>query len=327
MREFALRCRKIVHSTAAVPSVHSMFPMLADPPVSRPVPKCPSWPVGVRVRRVAGARALDSVASVTGDDVRAAAELCRRVLEPALGVTWSVAVPGLEFTVASVVAHAAEAPLWYSVDLWSGRENAAFEVKVLPDAANASLLTSLVAASAALAAGVDTAPPGTRGFHPFGSPDPEGFAAMGCDELLVHGDDAAAGSACPSRRTGGWPPPSSPDSFPGTPWVPTTIRGNCCCGPTDVSRSRGEPARAGGAGTALRSPNGTARAAERRREPASGVPAGYGRSGAATGWTTAVSITTMSAPCRHAMSPTTAPSRERGSFQANATKSGKAAMV
>ncbi len=94
---------------------------------------------------------------MTGDDVRAAAELCRRALEPALGATWSVPVPGLDFTVASVVAHAAEAMLWYSVDMWSGRENAAFEVKVLPDAPNETLLCSLLAASRTRG-GIDTAP-------------------------------------------------------------------------------------------------------------------------------------------------------------------------
>ena len=83
--------------------------------------------------------------------------------------------------------------LWYSVDLWSGLENAAFEVQVLPDAPNDRLLTSLTAASRALAAGIDATPADTRGFHPFGSPDAAGFAAMACDELLVHGDDAARG--------------------------------------------------------------------------------------------------------------------------------------
>ncbi len=133
------------------------------------------------------------VAPVTGDDVLAAAELCERILEPALTADWTVPVPGLDFTVASVVAHTAAAPLWYSVDMWSGREDAAFEVRVAADASNGRLLTSLLAASRALGAGVDAAPPETRGFHPFGSPDPAGFAAMGCDELLVHGDDAARG--------------------------------------------------------------------------------------------------------------------------------------
>ena len=130
---------------------------------------------------------------MTGDDVVAAADRCRQLLEPMLSADWSVPVPGLEFTVAGVVAHAAEAALWYSIDMWSGRENAAFEVKVVSEASNDRLLTSLVAAARALASGVDAAPPGTRGFHPFGSPDPAGFAAMACDELLVHGDDAARG--------------------------------------------------------------------------------------------------------------------------------------
>ena len=140
---------------------------------------------------------------MTGDDVLAAAELCRTMLEPALAADWAVPVPGLEFTVASVVAHAAEAPLWYSLDIWSGQEDAAFEVKVRPDAPNERLLASLVASASALAAGVDAAPAGTRGFHPFGSPDPAAFAAMACDELLVHGDDAARGlglAFVPDRR-------------------------------------------------------------------------------------------------------------------------------
>jgi uncharacterized protein (TIGR03083 family) len=128
-----------------------------------------------------------------GDDVLAAADVCRRTLDPVLTADWSVPVPGLDFTVAAVVAHAAEAPLWYSVDMWSGQENAAFEVKILADAPNERLLASMVASARALAAGVDAAPADMRGFHPFGSPDPAAFAAMACDELLVHGDDAARG--------------------------------------------------------------------------------------------------------------------------------------
>ena len=119
------------------------------------------------------------VAAVTGDDVRVAAEMCERLLEPALGADWNVPVPGLEFTVASVVAHAAEIPLWYSVDMWSGRENAAFEVKVLVDASNSSLLTSLLAASRGLAAGVDAAPAETRWFPPLRFAGPLGVRGDG----------------------------------------------------------------------------------------------------------------------------------------------------
>ena len=116
----------------------------ADPRAFAPVPSVPTrrrWPHRrSRVERslvVAPSQSratrptIIRVAAVTGDDVRAAAELCERILEPALGADWNVPVPDLEFTVATVVAHAAESPLWYSVDMWSGRENAAFEVKVL----------------------------------------------------------------------------------------------------------------------------------------------------------------------------------------------------
>jgi hypothetical protein len=130
---------------------------------------------------------------VTGDDVRVAAELCRQLLEPALDADWSAPVPELDFTVSGVIGHAAQAALWYPIDMWSGPENASFEVKILDDTGNRRLLASLLGASQVMAAALDAAPPTLRGFHPFGSPDPSGFAAMTCDELLVHGRDAAQG--------------------------------------------------------------------------------------------------------------------------------------
>jgi uncharacterized protein (TIGR03083 family) len=136
---------------------------------------------------------LDMVTCVRGGDVLVAAELFEEMLEPNLGADWGAPVPGLDFTVSSVVAHVSGALLWYSVDLWCGRGDAAFDLQVHADAPNDRLLTGLTAGSRALAAGIDAAPADTRGFHPFGSPDPEGFAAMACDELLVHGDDAARG--------------------------------------------------------------------------------------------------------------------------------------
>jgi hypothetical protein len=129
-----------------------------------------------------------------GNDVLAAVRTCRDALEPALDRDWSVAVPDLEFSVASVLAHAATATTWYALDVWSGPgEDAAFETNVRADADNRKILTSLGAAAHVCAAAVDAAPATVRGFHPFGPADPDGFAAMACDELLVHGDDAARG--------------------------------------------------------------------------------------------------------------------------------------
>jgi uncharacterized protein (TIGR03083 family) len=135
---------------------------------------------------------------VTGDDVLAAADTCHDFLQQAAAADWGVPVPGLDFTVTSVVAHAANGPLWYALDLWGGpSDDAAFDLKVRRDAANTALVTSLRSAARVCAASVDAAPGETRGFHPAGAADPSGFAAMACDELLVHTDDAARGLGLP----------------------------------------------------------------------------------------------------------------------------------
>jgi uncharacterized protein (TIGR03083 family) len=135
---------------------------------------------------------------INGDDIRAAAAACRAFLEPAADADWTAPVPGLEFTVASVVAHAANGPLWYTVDLWGGPDDStAFDLNVQRDAASEVLLVSLRSAAHACAASVDAAPADTRGYHPQGAADPSGFAAMACDELLVHTDDAARGLGLP----------------------------------------------------------------------------------------------------------------------------------
>lgn len=135
---------------------------------------------------------------ITGNDVLLAAETCHEFLEASAGADWSAPVPGLDFTVTSVVAHAANGPLWYALDLWGGPgDDAAFELNVRPDAPAPSLLVSLRSAARVCAASVDAASPGTRGFHPAGAADPSGFAAMACDELLVHTDDAARGLGSP----------------------------------------------------------------------------------------------------------------------------------
>jgi uncharacterized protein (TIGR03083 family) len=129
-----------------------------------------------------------------GSDVRAAAEAAIEFLNPQVAQDWSVPLPDLDFTVASVVAHAANSALWYAVDYTTGPgDDGAFDVKVLPDAEPARLLASLRSAATLCAMTVDALPATQRGFHPAGAADASGFAAMACDEILVHARDAATG--------------------------------------------------------------------------------------------------------------------------------------
>jgi len=103
---------------------------------------------------------------INGGDVRAASAACQSLLESAVDADWTAAVPGLDFTVASVVAHAANGPLWYALDLWGGPgDDAAFDLNVEADAPNAALLVSLRSAAQVCAASVVAAPADTRGFH------------------------------------------------------------------------------------------------------------------------------------------------------------------
>lgn len=132
---------------------------------------------------------------LNGGAVRRASALCAGVLRDRVDKAWDVPVPGLVLTVADVAAHVAQVCLWYAVDLASGpTETSVVDVSTAPEAPSAQLLGSVEAHASLLAAVIDDPSGGgdqRRGFHPFGTADPAGFAAMACDELLVHGDDVA----------------------------------------------------------------------------------------------------------------------------------------
>jgi hypothetical protein len=129
-----------------------------------------------------------------GSDVRAAADAALKFLEPLAVKDWSARLPGLDFTVASVIAHAANGPLWYAIDYTTGPgDDTAFEVSVLPDAGPGKLLMSMRTAATLCATMIDTLPETQRGYHPMGAADASGFAAMACDEILVHTRDAGTG--------------------------------------------------------------------------------------------------------------------------------------
>jgi uncharacterized protein (TIGR03083 family) len=126
--------------------------------------------------------------------VRQVAQLCTDFLADSVKADWTVGVPELKWTVAETMAHVAESCLWYAIDFSAqGKDLGAVEHRVKTDVSPSDLIDTLAAYASVLAAVIDTAPSGAQGFHPMGMADASGFAAMACDEMLIHTDDAARG--------------------------------------------------------------------------------------------------------------------------------------
>jgi uncharacterized protein (TIGR03083 family) len=128
---------------------------------------------------------------------RTAAECCACLdgsLGGSAGARWSSAIPEMEWSVDQAVAHIAFALLWYAMDLSAGTsELSVLDTTVKPGAAPADLVRAVRSYSHVLTSVIEAAPPDARGWHPAGIADASGFAAMGCDEMLVHTYDAARG--------------------------------------------------------------------------------------------------------------------------------------
>jgi hypothetical protein len=130
------------------------------------------------------------VTRLDGDAVRTAVAAFRELLERV--PDGEASVPVMEGTVLFVVEHVAGSVAHYAHDLAAGPSEVwATELLRLPDADLPKMSASVGAWAEVLARTLDAAAPSERGWHPFGRPDPTGYAAMACVEVLVHGADIA----------------------------------------------------------------------------------------------------------------------------------------
>src|SRR5205814_10489271 len=106
---------------------------------------------------------------------------------------WDAPAGGLDWTCRHTLAHAADCLVWYAANLARASTHLVEVAELARTAPAPILVDALRSAGALLAAAVTAATPEQRGPHPFGVADRSGFAAMGCDEVLVHGADVAAG--------------------------------------------------------------------------------------------------------------------------------------
>jgi len=148
------------------------------------------------------AKPTDERLRLEPDDLRWAARTCADALAPALDRDWRVRAGDLEWDAYTTLDHVVGALGYYAVNLaMRATVEVPFVTRSLTDELISAdprvpptrLVEALEAMAAVLADVVRAAPSGARGYHPDGLADVEGFIAMGCDEILVHGDDVARG--------------------------------------------------------------------------------------------------------------------------------------
>lgn len=126
--------------------------------------------------------------------VRETAAVCSGFLRGLADQDWGVLAPDVDMSIAAIVAHIADGCLWYALDLAAGgKDLKAVEHGVQVDAASSDLVDTLEVYANVVASVISAAPISARGFHPMGAADRSGFAAMACDEMLIHTNDAAGG--------------------------------------------------------------------------------------------------------------------------------------
>ncbi|WBB68325.1 hypothetical protein [Micromonospora sp. WMMD812] len=133
--------------------------------------------------------------AVTADDLDAAMSSVVARLRPATGLNWLARAGGLEWDCWHTAEHIGDCLMSFAGQLVAQPEKryVRFLASADRDASPDEVLEFAEAGGRILAATIRTSRADVRAYHPSGQADPEGFAAMGCVETLLHGDDIAQG--------------------------------------------------------------------------------------------------------------------------------------
>ena len=132
---------------------------------------------------------------VTADDLDAATACVARALGPVASRTWGDAPGTGTWDAWHTAEHLGDTLVSFAAQLVARPTSrfVRFMAVADEDATADGVLEMALTGSGVLAAVLRTSRPDARAFHPSGVADPEGFAGMGCVEVLVHGEDVARG--------------------------------------------------------------------------------------------------------------------------------------
>ncbi|HWH31102.1 MAG TPA: DinB family protein [Egibacteraceae bacterium] len=130
----------------------------------------------------------------TPEDLRRAAAAVVAALWPHRDGDWQVRAGELDWTCLDTLGHTVDALRFYAANLATRtRVRRAYPWAEAFGGTPEVWLLALEATAELLAVVAETTADDDRAFHPAGLADAEGFLAMGCDEVLVHGADVAQG--------------------------------------------------------------------------------------------------------------------------------------
>ena len=167
--------------------------------------------------------------TVTGADVRSAANSVVDLLTPVIdAAAWDRPAGALTWSCHRTLAHMPDCLYWYAANLARRSIRSVGSPDIATEAVT-ELVDMITSSAELLAIAVEAADEAARGWHPAGIADRSGFAAMGCDELLVHAYDVAVGlgltyapppdvAARVTRRLFPWAPDDA-EAWPALLWA------------------------------------------------------------------------------------------------------------